>query len=97
MKMQIRIRVYGMLKELVGREELTVSLDSERIILISVIEKVLEQYPQLGEFIELVDDDVRVRGVSILLNGRHVMFLGGSKAVIHNNDVLDLIPPMRGG
>lgn len=96
--MKVTIRLYGVLRDIAGRESITVEFDTEQTLLHEVIAKLLGASPGLSQFIKLnVDRAVEVRGVTVIINGRHAVFLGGEKALIKDGDVIDLIPPLHGG
>ncbi len=94
--MTIIIRFYGVLKEVV-KERLELDLKSNETLLVDLIKEILREYPALSNYIMIGEEGVVVRGVSVLINGRHVMFLGGDKALIRDGDVIDILPPLHGG
>ncbi|MEM0044461.1 MAG: MoaD/ThiS family protein [Sulfolobales archaeon] len=97
--MKIIVRLYGVLRSLAGdRERIEIELDErDDLRLIRLIERLLEEYPELRRYISVEDDKLRVRGVSIILNGQHIMFLEGENTLLKNEDIIDLIPPVSGG
>lgn len=94
--MSVIIRFYGILKERV-KERLEIEIGSNEISFQELIKKILEEYPSLGEYIEINREEVVVKGVTILVNGRHIVFIGGEKAIIRDGDEIDILPPLHGG
>ncbi|MFN3268100.1 MAG: MoaD/ThiS family protein [Zestosphaera sp.] len=94
--MVIVVRFYGVLRELV-KERLELSMRSSEVLFLDLIKEIIREYPALGNFIKVSEEGVEVRGVSVLVNGRHVMFLGGDKALVRDGDVIDVLPPLHGG
>lgn len=94
--MVIVVRFYGVLRELV-KERLELSTKSNEILFIDLIKEILKEYPSLSNYVKVGEEGVEVKGVSVLVNGRHIMFLGGEKALIRDGDVVDVLPPLHGG
>ncbi len=94
--MTVVVRFYGVLREIIS-EKLELDIPSSGVPLIDLFSEILRKYPALGEYIRVNERGVEVRGVTILVNGRHVAFLGGDKAVIRSGDVIDVLPPLHGG
>ncbi|MCC6011175.1 MAG: MoaD/ThiS family protein [Desulfurococcaceae archaeon] len=90
------VRFYGMLREIIS-EKLEVEVPSSGVLFIDLVSEILRKYPALGEYIAMNEKGVEVRGITILVNGRHIVFLGGDKAVIRSGDVIDVLPPLHGG
>ncbi|MGB9828054.1 MoaD/ThiS family protein [Thermosphaera chiliense] len=95
--MTIIVRLYGALKDVAGREVLALEPKNHSLILIDLIKEILRIHPPLNEFITIRDERIEVKGLTILVNGRHVMFLGGDTAVVNDGDVVDILPPLHGG
>jgi molybdopterin converting factor small subunit len=92
----IIVRFYGVLKEIV-KDRLELDLKSSEILFTDLIKEILREYPALGNYIIISGEEVEVKGISVLINGRHAMFLGGDKALIRDGDVIDVLPPLHGG
>lgn len=95
--MKIKIRLYGVLRDYVGRETLELEKAGSSIELHTLFKDLLDKYERLREYIVVEGDTMRVRSVSILVNGRHVMFVEGEKTQLKDGDIIDLIPPVAGG
>ncbi|WP_448577849.1 MoaD/ThiS family protein [Thermosphaera sp.] len=95
--MIVTVRFYGVLKDIVGREVLTLEVNNSGLILIDLIKEILRNHPSLSEFITIRDERIEVKGLTILINGRHAMFLGGDNAMLNDGDVVDILPPLHGG
>lgn len=89
------VRLYGPMVKAAGSKEL--NLDCRVLELRELLTMLVNKYPGLNEYIVIKDGEILLRGVTILINGRHAMFQGGFKAEIHGGDVVDIIPPVRGG
>jgi molybdopterin converting factor small subunit len=94
--MAVIVRFYGVLKEIIN-EKLELEVPSDGILFINLINEILQKYAPLSEYIIVTEKGVEVKGVTILVNGRHIMFLGGDKAVIRSGDIIDILPPLHGG
>jgi molybdopterin converting factor small subunit len=94
--MTVIVRFYGALKEIIG-ERLELEVPSDGILFINLISKILQKYPLLSEYVVVTEKGIEVKGVTILVNGRHIVFLGEDKAVIRNGDTVDILPPLHGG
>jgi molybdopterin converting factor small subunit len=94
--MAVIVRFYGVLKEIIN-EKLELEVPSDGILFINLINEILQKYAPLSEYIVVTEKGVEVKGVTILVNGRHIMFLGGDKAVIRSGDIIDILPPLHGG
>ncbi len=91
----MRIRVYATLRDLMDGaiHDMPVSHDAT---VGSVLERLIERHPALGE--KLWDADGRLTGyVTILLNGRSVAYLDGLQSSVDDTDTLALFPPVGGG
>ncbi|MCR8501794.1 MAG: MoaD/ThiS family protein [Candidatus Korarchaeota archaeon] len=96
--MRVAIRLYSILKDIVGREEITLDFNAEKLCLYEVITSLLERYPSLSQYIKLNKErKIETKGVSIIVNGRHAIFLGSENTEIRDGYVIDLIPPLHGG
>jgi len=90
------IRFYGVLRD-IASEKVELYIPQSEVSFIDLIKEVVREYPALSNYIIVNDRGVEVKGVTILVNGRHIMFLGGDKALIKDGDVIDLLPPLHGG
>jgi len=90
------IRFYGILREIVN-ERLELHISQSEVSFADLIRIIIKDYPALSDYIVVSKGEVEVKGVTILVNGRHIMFLGGDKALIKDGDVIDMLPPLHGG
>jgi len=95
--LRIKIRLYGLLKDLAGSNELSLEIPVESTHLRDILEELVRRYPSLNTYISVKDGSIQVRGLSILINGQHAMFLGGDMAEIKDGYVIDILPPVSGG
>jgi len=93
---RVIIRFYGVLRE-IASEKVELYIPQSEVSFIDLIKEVMRECPALSNYIIVNDRGVEVKGVTILVNGRHIMFLGGDKALIKDGDVIDLLPPLHGG
>jgi molybdopterin converting factor small subunit len=83
-----RIKLYGIAKDIVGQEELNIRL--ERPI----------QLDELIKRISRSDNEKRIfsREVQVILvNGVNCVFKEGLKTEVSNNDLVEILPIVRGG
>jgi len=95
--LRIKIRLYGLLKDLTGSNELSLEIPVESTHLRDILEELVRRYPSLNTYISVKEGSIQVRGLSILVNGQHAMFLGGDMAEIKDGYVIDILPPVSGG
>lgn len=96
--MRVVVRLYGVLKEITGSEVFVFELGEDSSHLNRVLELLINKAPQISQFIVLrKNGEVEVKGVSILVNGRHAVFVGGGSALIRDGDIIDILPPLHGG
>ena len=87
----MKVRAYMTLMELFGWREKIVELDKDKPKFKDLIKKIpdisiaMKRYK--GERWSLI----------ILLNGRHLNFLGNEEALLKDGDIITLFPPLAGG
>ncbi|MEM0086235.1 MAG: MoaD/ThiS family protein [Zestosphaera sp.] len=88
---RVTIEVFTTLKEKLGwsRKELIISSPK------TTLKDALEAVPDLKSLI--VERDSLKRGFIVLVNGRHVEFLGGLQAVVRDGDTIAVFPQSGGG
>ena len=90
-RIRVKVKLYMTLRDLFGWKERVVDLDKDGcrfkdlINIIPEIKKAIEKYS--GKRWSLI----------ILVNGRHIKFLGGDDAILKDGDVISLFPPLAGG
>jgi molybdopterin converting factor small subunit len=94
--MKVKIRFYGALREIIKTDSIEFVFD-KKINLIELFEKMINKYPQLSEFIEIRDENLYVRGLSIIVNGRHIIFLDLRNHELQEDSIIDILPPVKGG
>jgi len=94
--LKIIVKLYGVLRDLVGREILELSCEYDECVLYRIFEKIVRTYPELKNYINVVNKEIYVRGVSIIINGRHIMFYDINE-IIKEDLLIDILPPVSGG
>lgn len=94
--MTVIVRFYGVLRDIIS-EKLELEVSGGEIPFTDLVGELLRRHPVLGKYIMLTERGVEVRGVTVLVNGRHIVFLGGDKALIRSGDIIDILPPLHGG
>jgi len=96
--MQVTLRFYALLRELVGRKELIVNLDNDDARVIDVLEAIKREISEevYNKIISFYNREKGPRLV-ILLNGRNVVHLEGLETKVKDGDRVDVFPPAGGG
>ncbi|RLG61544.1 molybdopterin synthase sulfur carrier subunit [Candidatus Geothermarchaeota archaeon] len=89
--MRVIIRVYMTLIGKLGWSTKEYTFDRDEIKFL----KLVESDPSLYNAIKKYEGD-RWRPI-ILVNGRHIEFLGGFEAVLKDGDSISIFPPLAGG
>lgn len=94
--MRVKIRMFGVLKKISGRDSILLSLERE-LKLKEIIEKVSEEINALKDI--LLDPELRDPrpNVIILVNGKDASLLDGLETRIKDGDEITLIPVVHGG
>lgn len=92
--MQIHLRFFATFREAVGQKELEWEMDAETVTVGTVLEELVNTYPDL----EFFDESGNLREyLSILKNGRDITFLAQRETELTDGDVLSIFPPVAGG
>jgi len=94
--MNVRIRFFSSLREAANLEELALTIEDGTTISM-LLEEILRK---CGSNLRnaLLDRDGRLKSyISVLLNGRSISFLQGLDTIVHDGDVVDMLPPTSGG
>jgi len=94
--LKITVKLYGILRDLVKRETLELSCEDGECVLYRIFEKIVQTYPELKNYINVVDKEIYVRGVNIIVNGRHIMFYDINE-IVKEDLLIDILPPVSGG
>lgn len=91
----VKVRVFAILRELMGTRSLDVDAPVEDVG--ALIQFLAEGFqPSFKE--ALLDQKGQVRrGFSILVNGRDIAFLEGLRTKLKDGDTIALFPPVAGG
>ena len=97
--MQVSVRFFTSLRELVGKKEETLAFPEDRAVTVDMVLKELKQ--RYGKpFIEYVYDPETgdVKGfLQLLVNGKSASTLNGLQTELATGDVLAVLPPVGGG
>lgn len=96
--MRVKVKVLGIFKKTLGRDEVDVDLSNEREIrLKDVIKAILERASSLKDIV--LDPELRDPrpNTIILVNGKEIGLLGGLETLIKDGDEVVLIPVVHGG
>jgi len=94
--LKITVKLYGVLRDLAGRETLELSCEYDECVLYRIFEKIVQTHPELKNYINVVDKEIYVRGVNIIINGRHIMFYDINE-IVKEDLLIDILPPVSGG
>ena len=92
----MQIRVYGTLRSVMGGSKLVEVPAATGSTVRSLLEQLIAQYPGLRTKLYR-DGEEFVGGVTILVNGRSIGFLGGLNTRVEESDRLAMFPPVGGG
>jgi len=96
--MEIKIRFFTVLRDLVGAREEMMTLETEKATVALVLKKLSEEHGQ--PFIDYVFDNKTgfPKGfLQFLINGTSVSTLNGLETELKESDVLAILPPVGGG
>ena len=97
--MQVSVRFFTSLREIVGKKEETLDFSEEVKVTVDIVLKTLKQY--YGKpFIEYVYDREtgKIKGfLQLLVNGRSASTLNGLQTKLETGDILAILPPVGGG
>jgi len=87
---KVRVKVFFTLRERLGWKEKLVELHEN-----ARLRDLLDLFPAIKEEF----NRYRTKGYNmvVMINGRHVEFLGGLDAVLHDGDEVAFFPPAAGG
>ncbi len=91
--MRVVVEVFSLLRKKLGWDRKEIHMDSSEAKLIDVLKNIPELY-------QLVVDESKkdiAEGFLVLVNGIHVQFCGGLKAVVRDGDTISIFPPAAGG
>ncbi len=96
--MQVKVRFFTSLRELVGiREETLTYEDKERMTVNSVLGELTKKYGKPFEQYVYEKEGQPKAFLQFLINGSSITTLNGLDTEIHNGDVLAILPPVGGG
>ena len=96
--MQISIRYFTTLREIVGKKEEKLSFTENKKITVTIVLKALsDKYGK--SFIEYVfNSEGQVKNfLQLLINGVNTVNMCGTETVLQEGDVLAILPPVGGG
>ena len=97
--MQIKIRFFTNLREIVGKREETLSFSADVKVSVKIALKVLaEKYGKsFQEYVFNNQTEVPKAFLQFLINGTSTSTLNGLETVLKDGDVLAILPPVGGG
>lgn len=97
--MQVSVRFFTSLRELIGKKEETLEFtEGEKVTVDNVLETLKQRYGK--PFVEYVYDPNtgEIRGfLQFLVNGKSASTLSGLQTELETGDVLAILPPVGGG
>lgn len=91
----LRVRIYATLRPIVGNAEPQLETGPGQTIR-DLVEEMTARWPALRA--EMLDNDGNLlRRISIMLNGRNIIYLDRLETVIPANARIDIFPPVGGG
>ncbi len=99
MQMQVKVRFFTSLREIVGKREITQSFpEREKVTVYSVLMVLAEKYGKPFQDYVYVSGTAEPKGfLQFLVNGNSTSILDGLKTELRNGDVLAILPPVGGG
>ena len=94
--MQITVRVFGLIKELIGTGNIHVKIE-ENQTLINVLDFLLTKYKDLGDIILDPNTNKPQSSIRFLLNGQSIESSNIVKEKVKEGDILAILPPVSGG
>lgn len=94
--MKIYVKLFSVLRELANRKEDVVEVDDKVDVgkLILILKK--KYGPKFGRYV--VNEMAGIQSyIKVMINGRDIEFLDGSKTRLGDGDTVQIIPPVRGG
>ena len=89
------IKIYATLRTVVGGPAVHLDDDSERPI-DQILQSLIDKYPELQT--QLFDSAGQLqRAIHILVNGRDVRYLDGTRTIVTAADEVRIFPPVGGG
>jgi len=88
----LKVKFFATAREVAGRRSVEVEAATVGEALRRAVEKI---GPRLGEYL-FQDGQIR-DGLAVLLNGRHIAFLGGLEAKVREGDEVTVFPRVVGG
>lgn len=91
----MRVRVYATLRPIVGGAEPAVETQAGQTVR-DLVNEMVARWPDLRA--EMLDADGNLlRRISIMLNGRNIIYLNRLDTVIPEGAKIDIFPPVGGG
>lgn len=94
--MRIHIKLFSFLRELVNRKEDILEVD-DKLDVGDLVPLLKERYGQKFCDYVISKDGGFQHYIKVMVNGRDIEFLEGLKTPLKDGDILQIIPPVRGG
>jgi MoaD family protein len=99
LKLQVSVRFFTSLREIMGKREETLSFQEDERVTIDVVLKALRKTYGKRVVEYVYDAEVgQVRSfLQLLVNGRSASTMNGLQTILKDGDVLAILPPVGGG
>ncbi len=97
--MQVKVRFFTSLREIVGTREITQSIpEGEKVTVDAVLRAIVEKYGKPFQDYVYISGTAEPKGfLQFLVNGNSTSILGGLQTELKDGDVLAILPPVGGG
>lgn len=96
--MTVSVKLFANVRTLMGKEEITLSLDPSRNYTIKDILQIITQSQKKELSTMLIEVEGKSRGaVRVLVNGEEIHSLDGSEATVQDGDRITIFPLLGGG
>ncbi|MFX0116617.1 MAG: ubiquitin-like small modifier protein 1 [Candidatus Hodarchaeota archaeon] len=90
----MKIRLFASLRERIGQKELEITKEEAKTVQ-KLIELLIRRYPEAEDL--LVRDGELSSFYHILINGKNITLLDGTKTIFNEDDTVAILPPIGGG
>ena len=95
--LSVRVLFFASVRELAGAAEAAVSFDGAPVTIATLLERLLQDYPQLSQSASGGGATSSLEGVSVAVNKQYARAEAFGSTLLHDGDEVALIPPISGG